>query len=152
MPVVATDGHSYELSAISDVFHVGNGLSPLTREPLKPLVVHNVSLRLRIASYEDEDAAALDAISAHLAGAAAAARAAEAAGAAEQAAAAVAGAATTGEGSQNGRDLVRTPDEAGSSSEQPAPLHPGSDPSSAVSLAALALVSERTREKRKQLH
>ena len=120
MPVVATDGHSYELSAISDVFHVGNGLSPLTREPLQPLVVHNVSLRLRIASYEDEDAAALDAISTHLAGAAAAARAAEAAAAAEQAAAeqaaaAVAGAATTGEGSQHGRGLVRTQDEAGSS-------------------------------------
>lgn len=150
MPVVATDGHSYELSAISDVFHVGNGLSPLTREPLQPLVVHNVSLRLRIASYEDEDAAALDAISAHLAGAAAAARAAEAAGAAEQAAAAVAGAATTGEGSQNGRDLVRTPDEAGSSSEQPAPLHPGSDPSSTA--PAPAPVSEWTREKRKQRH
>ena len=30
MPVVATDGHSYELSAISDVFSVGNGQSPLT--------------------------------------------------------------------------------------------------------------------------
>ena len=29
MPVVATDGHSYELSAISDVFSVGNGLSSL---------------------------------------------------------------------------------------------------------------------------
>jgi len=73
--------------------------------------VHNVSLRLRIASYEDEDAALLDAISAHLAGTAAAARAAEAAAeqaAAEQAAAAVAGAAATGEGSQHGRELVRT--------------------------------------------
>ena len=30
VPVVATDGHSYELSAISDVFSVGNGQSPLT--------------------------------------------------------------------------------------------------------------------------
>ena len=29
VPVVATDGHSYELSAISDVFRVGNGLSSL---------------------------------------------------------------------------------------------------------------------------
>lgn len=145
MPVVATDGHSYELGAISDVFDVGNGLSPLTREPLQPLVVHNVSLRQRIANYEDEDAAALDAISAHLAGAAAAAR----AGAAEQAAGAVAGAATTGEGSQDGRDLVRTPGEAGSS-EQPAPLHPGSDPSSAA--PAPAPVSERARGKRKQRH
>ena len=112
--------------------------------------MHNVSLRLRIASYEDEDAAALDTISAHLAGAAAAARAGAAAGAAEQAAGAVAGAATTGEGSQHGRELVRTPDEAGSSSseQQPAPLQPGSDPSSAA--AAQAPVSERTRGKRKQ--
>ena len=30
MPVVATEGHSYELSAISDVFSVGNGLQRLT--------------------------------------------------------------------------------------------------------------------------
>ena len=122
--------------------------------------MHNVSLRLRIASYEDEDAALLDSISAHLAGTAAAARAAEAAAeqaAAEQAAAAVAGAATAGEGSQGGRELVRTPgeagsssDEAGSSSEQPAPLHPGSDPSSAAPVPAP--VSERTRGKRKQRH
>ena len=29
VPVVATDGHSYELDAISDVFRVGNGLSSL---------------------------------------------------------------------------------------------------------------------------
>ena len=29
VPVVATDGHSYELDAISDVFRVGIGLSSL---------------------------------------------------------------------------------------------------------------------------
>ena len=33
-PVVASDGHTYERSAITDVIESGNGLSPLTREPL----------------------------------------------------------------------------------------------------------------------
>ena len=40
----------------------GNGLSPLTREPLRPLLVHNVTLRRRIESYEEEQAALLETV------------------------------------------------------------------------------------------
>ena len=61
-PVLATDGHSYELRAIADVLERGNGLSPLTREPLRPLLVHNVTLRRRIESYEEEQAALLETV------------------------------------------------------------------------------------------
>ena len=73
-----------------------------------------------------------------------AARAAAGAGAV---AGAAAGAATTGgAGSQNGRDLVRAPGEAGSSGQ-----HALQQPSSGTALdPATASVSERTRGKRKQ--
>ena len=38
-PVVASDGHSYERSAIVSVLRDGNGLSPLTRERLQATVL-----------------------------------------------------------------------------------------------------------------
>jgi hypothetical protein len=53
-PVVACDGHSYERSAILDVIRSGNGLSPLTREPLNDHLFSNRNLKKRIELYEEE--------------------------------------------------------------------------------------------------
>ena len=90
----------------------------------------NVSLRLRIASYEDEAAATLDAILAHLATVGAVAGAGAVAAAVE---------------------AVLAPDEAGSSEqEQHAPQQPRSTAPSTAPDPAVTLVSERTRGKRKQ--
>ena len=52
-PVVASDGHSYERDAIERVMGKGNGLSPLTREPLTGLFP-NLNLRKRIRDYDEE--------------------------------------------------------------------------------------------------
>ena len=54
-PVVASDGHSYEHSAIRDVISRGNGLSPLTREVLTPgVLIPNRNLKKRIREHDDE--------------------------------------------------------------------------------------------------
>ena len=53
-PVVASDGHSYERSAIEAVIRLGNQLSPLTREMLNEHVFPNFNLRRRIQQHEDE--------------------------------------------------------------------------------------------------
>ena len=54
-PVVASDGNSYERVAIEAVLRSGNGLSPLTREPLRAdVLISNRNLRQRIAAYEGE--------------------------------------------------------------------------------------------------
>ena len=53
-PVVASDGHSYERDAIETVLQRGNGLSPLTREPLKRSLIANRTLLKRIHAYEGE--------------------------------------------------------------------------------------------------
>ena len=54
-PVVASDGNSYERSAIQQVLRSGHALSPLTREPLRPdVLIVNRNLRKRIESYEGE--------------------------------------------------------------------------------------------------
>lgn len=53
-PVVASDGHSYEREAISHVLFKSNGLSPLTRSRLRPVLFANIALRKRIEEYEAE--------------------------------------------------------------------------------------------------
>ena len=52
--MVACDGHSYERSAILDVITTGNGLSPLTREPLDGHLFPNRNLKKRIELHEEE--------------------------------------------------------------------------------------------------
>ena len=50
--MVASDGHSYERSAILMVIN-GNRVSPLTRERLRPiLLVPNLNLKKRILEFE----------------------------------------------------------------------------------------------------
>ena len=54
-PVVASDGHSYERSAILSVLRDGNGLSPLTREPLQPnVLIQNRNLKRRMQEHEED--------------------------------------------------------------------------------------------------
>ena len=50
-PVIASDGMTYERAAIREVLDSGNGLSPLTREPLSEVVYANFGLRQHIADY-----------------------------------------------------------------------------------------------------
>ncbi len=53
-PVVATDGHSYERSAIEAVINSPDPLSPLTREALGHALVPNRNLRCRIEEHDAE--------------------------------------------------------------------------------------------------
>jgi len=53
-PVVASDGHSYERSAIEHIIRRGNKRSPLTRELLGVAVFPNVNLRKRMQQHEEE--------------------------------------------------------------------------------------------------
>ena len=53
-PVVASDGHSYERSAILSVLRDGNGLSPLTREPLQATFFQNRALKRRMQEHEED--------------------------------------------------------------------------------------------------
>ena len=54
-PVVASDGHSYERSAILSVLRDGNGLSPLTRERLQPnVLILNRNLKRRMQEHEED--------------------------------------------------------------------------------------------------
>ena len=53
-PVVASDGHSYERSAIADVLKGPNKKSPLTREVLSDALVPNRALRRRIEEHDKE--------------------------------------------------------------------------------------------------
>ena len=53
--MVASDGHSYERSAIDSVLRDGNGLSPLTRERLQPnVLIPNRNLKRRIEEHEED--------------------------------------------------------------------------------------------------
>ena len=53
--MVASDGHSYERSAIVSVLRDGNGLSPLTRERLQPnVLIPNRNLKRRIEEHEED--------------------------------------------------------------------------------------------------
>jgi hypothetical protein len=54
-PVVASDGHSYERSAILSVLRDGNGLSPLTRERLQPnVLIPNRNLKRRMQEHDED--------------------------------------------------------------------------------------------------
>ena len=53
-PVVASDGNSYERSAIAIVLERPNPLSPLTREPLDQALFVNRNLKKRILEYEND--------------------------------------------------------------------------------------------------
>ena len=54
-PVVASDGRSYERSALEAVLAQSNPLSPLTREPLDPkIIIPNFNLRKRIEDYKED--------------------------------------------------------------------------------------------------
>jgi len=53
-PVVASDGHSYERSAIEEVLRGPHPLSPLTRATLGTALVPNLNLRRRIEEHEAE--------------------------------------------------------------------------------------------------
>ena len=53
-PVVASDGNSYERTAIQAVLQRVNALSPLTREVLRPELFPNRNLRKRIESHDGE--------------------------------------------------------------------------------------------------
>ena len=52
--MVASDGHSYERSAIDSVLRDGNGLSPLTRERLQPnVLIPNRNLKRRMQEHDE---------------------------------------------------------------------------------------------------
>ena len=54
-PVVASDGHSYERSAILEVLRKRNALSPLTRERLKPnVLIPNRNLKRRMQGHDED--------------------------------------------------------------------------------------------------
>ena len=53
--MVASDGHSYERSAILSVLRNGNGLSPLTRKRLKPnVLIPNHNLKRRMQEHDED--------------------------------------------------------------------------------------------------
>ena len=52
-PVIATDGHTYERSAIQVVLR-RNRVSPMTRETLGPMLLPNRALRQRIDEHEED--------------------------------------------------------------------------------------------------
>ena len=53
--MVASDGHSYERSAILSVLRDGNGLSPLTRERLQPnVLIPNRNLKRRMQGHDED--------------------------------------------------------------------------------------------------
>ena len=52
--MVASDGHSHERSAIDSVLRDGNGLSPLTREPLQATFFPNRALKRRMQEHDED--------------------------------------------------------------------------------------------------
>ena len=52
--MVASDGHSYERPAIVSVLRDGNGLSPLTREPLQATFFPNRALKRRMQEHDED--------------------------------------------------------------------------------------------------
>ena len=63
-PVVASDGFSYERSAILPVINGGNRVSPLTREQLRPnVLVPNLNLKKRILEFDGNVLDAADEVS-----------------------------------------------------------------------------------------
>ena len=70
-PVVASDGHSYERSAIEEVLRGPHPISPLTRATLGPALVPNLNLRRRIEEHEAELDRMAEQMAARMAGVAA---------------------------------------------------------------------------------
>jgi hypothetical protein len=70
-PVVASDGHSYERSAIEEVLRGPHPFSPLTRATLGTALVPNLNLRRRIEEHEAELDRMAEQMAARMAGVAA---------------------------------------------------------------------------------
>jgi hypothetical protein len=70
-PVVASDGHSYERSAIEEILRGPHPLSPLTRATLGTALVPNLNLRRRIEEHEAELDRMAEQMAARIAGVAA---------------------------------------------------------------------------------
>jgi hypothetical protein len=70
-PVVASDGHSYERSAIEEILRGPHPLSPLTRATLGTVLVPNLNLRRRIEEHEAELDRMAEQMAARMAGVAA---------------------------------------------------------------------------------
>ena len=70
-PVVASDGHSYERSAIEEILRGPHPLSPLTRATLGTALVPNLNLRRRIEEHEAELDRMAEQMAARMAGVAA---------------------------------------------------------------------------------
>jgi hypothetical protein len=70
-PVVASDGHSYERSAIEEVLRGPHPISPLTRATLGTALVPNLNLRRRIEEHEAELDQMAEQMAARMAGVAA---------------------------------------------------------------------------------
>ena len=70
-PVVASDGHSYERSAIEEILRGPHPISPLTRATLGTALVPNLNLRRRIEEHEAELDRMAEQMAARMAGVAA---------------------------------------------------------------------------------
>ena len=130
-PVVASDGHSYERTAIQDVLGSANKKSPLTREVLTRTLVPNHALRRRIEEHETELDALVEKVEAQVAGQASEARAAEAEARAQAEAARAAEAASAAEAARAAEALQEAEAEAARLREQLQQLQAAAGPSSA---------------------
>ena len=68
-PVVASDGNSYERTAIELVFLRGDLRSPLSREILHTTLFPNRNLRQRIQAHEEDVICVAERVARHIAGA-----------------------------------------------------------------------------------
>ena len=121
-PVVASDGHSYERSAIEEILRGPHPISPLTRATLGAALVPNLNLRRRIEEHETELDRMAEQMAARLASAVAeaesAANAKEAAANAKEAAAnAKEAAANTKEAAANAKEAAANAKEAATNAE-----------------------------------
>ena len=121
-PVVASDGHSYERSAIEEILRGPHPISPLTRATLGAALVPNLNLRRRIEEHETELDRMAEQMAARLASAVAeaesAANAKEAAANAKEAAAnAKEAAANTKEAAANAKEAAANAKEAAANAE-----------------------------------
>jgi len=66
-PVVASDGHSYERTAIEEILRGPHPISPLTRATLGTVLVPNLNLRRRIEEHEAELDRMVDLVAARMA-------------------------------------------------------------------------------------
>ena len=52
--MVASDGHTYESSAILTLLRDGSGLSPVTNDPLQATFYPNLALKWRMQAHEED--------------------------------------------------------------------------------------------------